>query len=154
MKFSGEYKIALPVCVKGLDKDKFAEILDRTSEIVDTMVRVRHPIMKDHITLSNVVREESTFEIIDEINEGGSEDGYHVRLNAIIPVEIKDVKCNGDKTADILAKVLEVVNMNVTCNDYVYRDLIDIEEANGIQEIITYDVIHDEPEKSVSGLER
>ncbi len=153
IKFSGDYKIGLPVTVKGLPTNDFAGLLDKVTEIVDTMVRIKHPIMRDHISLSNVVKAESTFEIIDEINEGGSEDGYHVRLNAIIPVAISNVKCESDKTSAILAKVMDVVYMNTTCDDYVYKDLIEIEEPKGIEEIMTYDVIHEEPVKSAS-LER
>ncbi|MFS1426478.1 hypothetical protein LMH73_004695 [Vibrio splendidus] len=152
MKFSGEYEIGLPVCIKGLDPKDFAGILAASTKIIDEHICIGNKMMREHITLHSMLTDKSSFEIIDLIEEGEAGDGYHVRVNAILPVEINGVKCDNDSMVAILAKVMEMVNMHVTCNDYTYRDLVDIEEVRGIEEIITYDVQHDEPTVTNSDL--
>ena len=151
MKFSGDYEIALPVRIKGLDPEKLAEFLTMGADLIDEYVSIGNPIARDFITLSAVDQSKSSIEIIDLIEDGGRDDGYEIRVNAIIPVSVENLKCNGDKVQDMLNKVLEMVNMHTTCRDYTYRDILDIEEATGIMEVISYDIQHDEP--ALSGAE-
>lgn len=133
-KVRGSFQVAVPITIRSVDCE-FEEILEKAADLIDRHVRIHNHIVKEHLTPGNLIKEQSSITEWDLIDNGDIDDGYTIEINAIIPLEVEDLKIKSEQEEQILDKLKELLDTHLCVRDYVYSDLIDVGSVNAISSI-------------------